>query len=167
MKFRGRTAGPVMDSYLWGMHAAEGYLALGLPADALEEIERIESDRPPTALLELKKEIVVALRDWQRMKLCCEQLCQSMPWAPGWAVQLSHAVRLSSSPQEAMLVLLDAEAHRFPDHPAMHYNVARLDVVMGNLPAARVRIARACEQIPVLRETAKGDPDFAPLHAEL
>ena len=103
--------------YLRGMNAAAGYLALGLAADALEEIEWIESERPPTALLELKKEIVVALRDWERMKACCEKLCRSMPWAPGWAVQLSHAVRLCGSPQEALRVLLGSGGATLPRQP--------------------------------------------------
>ncbi len=82
-------------------------------------------------------------------------------------VHLTCGLKVRCGPGYALAAVLDAEANRFPDDPAIHYTVAGLAALQGNLDVARARLDLALSQQPSGREAAKQDGSFAALHAEL
>jgi tetratricopeptide (TPR) repeat protein len=66
---------------------------------------------------------------------------------------------------DAYLAELEEALERRPDHPAILYNVARAETLLGRDDDALAHLRRALELRPEWSELAAGDDDFASLHA--
>lgn len=147
------------------LQAAQGYLDLGLPLDAHEELEGIEPElRHLTEVLTLKVPIFKALAKWTLMEAVAKELCIRRHDEPQWLLALAEAIRHGRSMQEGLEVLVQG-AMRFPEEAWIFYRLATYHVQLGYLDAARGRLAEAVRLDPVLREVARDDPDLAPLRA--
>ncbi len=69
----------------------------------------------------------------------------------------------SSGDHDAYLAELQGALERRPDHPAILYNVARAEVLVGRPDDALTHLSRALEQRPEWAELAAKDEDFASL----
>ena len=149
------------------LQAAVGYLELGLPVEAQEQLESIEPRmRGRVAVLIVRLGIFHALGAWGSMEAVAAQLCAQRPDESQWPLTLAYAVRCGRSLQDAQEILLVA-TRRFPKDAILHYNLACNAAQLGRLPAARDHLRRACRLRRRLRAIAREDQELAPLHSEL
>ena len=147
--------------------AAQGYLDLGLPLEAHEEIESIEPEmRTLSEVLAVRVFIYQALGKWDLMEAVARQLCRQQLDDPNWFVMLGYATRRAVGLQEALAVLAMV-ANRFPTCATILYNLACYAAQLGHLYVARARLAEAITLDSVFREMALTDPDLVELRGEL
>jgi len=143
--------------------AAEGYIELGMHLDADAELEAIEPElRTDTQVLALRVRIYSALKKWEMMLTVAKVLALRDPHCVQWAVSWAYATRRAVSIDAARLVLLEA-VERVPGSAILHYNLACYDCCLGDLAAAKTRLAHAISLEPRFREKALDDEDLAPL----
>lgn len=145
------------------VQAAQGYLELGLPQEAHEEIESIEPRmRALTAVLALRVAIFQTLGQWKQLAAVAGELCARQPGEPQWPLSLAYATRREHSLPAALAVLTEAVG-RFPGEAVIHFNLACYEAQLGRLDLARRRLAEAIRLEPACRAMAAADPDLAPL----
>ena len=145
------------------LHAAVGYLELGLPLEAHEEIKDIEPEmRTRTDVLILRLEVFQALEKWELMRTIARQLCNRQPDEPDSFLPLATATRRAIGLQEALAVLATV-APRFPTCSTILYNLTCYAAQLGHLDSARARLAEAVKLDSTCREMALAVPDLTPL----
>jgi Flp pilus assembly protein TadD len=149
------------------LSAATGYLELGLPLDAEEELDEIDAElRTDWRVLALRVNIYGELGRWERMREAARHLTIIQPDRPEWVVSLAYATRRAESIEAAEGVLLAAKV-RFPEDAAIRYNLACYTAQMGKLPAARNYLREAFRLNPAFRKMAPEDEDLESLWGEL
>ena len=156
-----------MTPYDRHLQAAAGYLELGMPLDANEEIEAIEPEmKTLSEVLAVRVEIFRALSKWELMEIVARQLAYQQPDEPQSFISLAFATRRAIGVQEALAVLAQV-ANRFPTCAMILYNLACYAAVLGHLQVARNRLAEATKLEPAYRKMALNEPDLSALHDEL
>ena len=156
-----------MPPYDCHLQAAVGYLELGMPLDANDEIEAIEPEmKTLSEVLAVRVEIFRALSKWELMEVVARQLAFQQPDEPQAFISLAFATRRAIGVQEALAVLARV-ANRFPSCATILYNLACYAAVLGHLQVARNRLAEATKLEPTYRKMALDDPDLSALHDEL
>ena len=156
-----------MSPYDRHLQAAIGYLELGLPLEANDEIENIVPEmKTLSEVLVVRAAIFQALGKWDLMQTVARQLCHLRPDDPQGFVFLAFATRRLVGLQKALAVLTTV-ASRFPNCAAILYNIACYAAQLGHLDSARARLAEAIELDAAFRKMALADPDLVPLHREL
>ena len=104
--------------------AAQGYLELGLPLDANEEIESMDADvRHVPEVLAVRVGIYRALEAWPLMQVVARQLALDAPDKPDWTVAWAFATRRADSLDAARLILVNA-VERLPGVAVFAFNLA-------------------------------------------
>ena len=136
--------------------AAAGYLELGLPVEAQEQLENIEPlMHGRVAVLIVRLGIFQALRAWGSMEIVAARLCEQRPDESQWPLTLAYAVRCGRSLQDAREILLTAR-NRFPEDAIIHYSLACNEAQLGQLSAAREHLRQACRLRRRLRAGGAG-----------
>ena len=149
------------------LQAAQGYLELGLPLEANEEIENIEPEmKTLSEVLAVRVEIFRVLGEWELMQGVARQLCHQRPDEPQPFISLAYATRRAVGLQEALAVLATV-ANRFPRCATILFNLACYAAQLGHLDSARARLAEAIKLDEVCRQMALAEPDLAALHGEV
>lgn len=149
------------------LQAAIGYLELGLPLEANEEIEGIEPEmKTLSEVLAVRVEIFRSLSKWEMMEAVARQFCALRPDDEQGFISLGFATRRAVGLQEALAVLTTV-APRFPSCATILYNIACYAAQLGHLDSARARLAEAIRMEVGYKELALADPDLVPLRAEL
>jgi tetratricopeptide (TPR) repeat protein len=143
--------------------AAEGYLELGMPLDAMEELELIATDgwHVPEVLM-LQMEVCRQLEKWDRMQALASRLAKNDPDEVQWAVSWAFATRRADSIESAQRILLHA-LERHPSEPILHFNLGCYACQLGDLEGAKKRLAVAFELDSSWRMLALKDEDLRPL----
>ena len=141
----------------------EGYLGLGLLRQATAELRAIAApDRKLPAVLAAKADVHLEAKDWDRLITTGRELARRHPGTPqGW-IHWAYALRELGRIDQALAVLREAE----PLHPkvgVIHFNLACYHCLLGDLPAAKRRLERACRIKPDWKKTALEDPDLKEL----
>ena len=145
------------------LQAAAGFLELGLPLDANEELESIEATkRTLPAVVALRVQIYGALQAWELMAVCAKQMTRSHPQEPQGYISLAYATRRAESIQAALAILMDAQ-QLFPEEATILYNLACYEAQLGNLELARGWLQDAIRLAPGDQRRAEEDPDLEPL----
>lgn len=151
------------------LNAAEGWLDLGCPVDADQELDHIAQHlQSHPDVLKLRCEICCRFRKWDKMLEISKQMIQLFPERPeGWINQ-SNALHFLKHYQEAYERLRPA-LDLFPDSPHMRYNLACFCCRMNRLDEAQtwLRQAFSIKGGSALRTLALADPDLAPLHKQI
>ncbi len=156
-----------MTSFDRHLQAAQGFLELGLPLDANEEIESIEPEmKTLSEVLAVRLEIFRTLGKWELMEVVARRLCRQQPDEPQWFISLGFAIRRAIGLQEALSVLATI-TNRFPTCGAILYNLACYAAQLGHLDVARARLAEVIRLEPTCQEMAMEDPDLAPLRGQI
>jgi lipopolysaccharide biosynthesis regulator YciM len=155
------------DDDLRHLMAAEGYLELGMPLEANEELERIEPDvRHVPEVLEVRLAIYRTMKRWELMQTIAARLAQYDPNETRWALSLAYATRRAESIAAARVILLEA-VRRHPEVAMFHFNLACYDSQLGDIAGAKAWLQTAIAIKPKLRESALEDPDLEPLWQSL
>ncbi|MFM9031151.1 MAG: TPR end-of-group domain-containing protein [Opitutaceae bacterium] len=138
----------------------EGYLALGLLRHAAAELRAVATkDRKLPAVLAARAEVHLEAKEWQRLVTTGRELAKRPPGTPqGW-IHWAYALRELGRIEQALAVLQEAE----PLHPkvgVIQFNLACYHCLLGDLPAAKRRLERACRIKPDWKKNALEDPDL-------
>ena len=158
------TKGVDQDDFTRHLMAAHGYLELGLPLEAWNELEEIKPPqrRAEIPVLGLRVAIFHALERWEAMAEVCRHLVTVQPGELPWVMWLALATRHHEGIPAARDILLAAMV-RFPKAAAISFNLACYAAQSGDLDDAKDCLRRALELDESLKLRALDEPDLAPL----
>lgn len=149
------------------LEAAQGYMSLGLPDDALEELDRLRGEDAAAPMVAgLKIEIHQERKEWGKARELAEAMAKAEPSDPHWWIAWAYALRREKTVHEARGVLWEA-VQRHPGVGLIHYNLACYACVLGELAKARELLGKARALEPGVREMALKDDDLLALREEL
>jgi predicted Zn-dependent protease len=145
------------------LRAADGYLVLGLPDEALQELHGIEPPERGTAVVLLAHiRVLLHLQRWPAAERLSRQGAQRFPNEEEFTVQRAFSLHKMEQAEMAVAVL-----HSAPDWirrtGILHYNLACYEARLGDLATARRCIDAAIELNAAMRKSARMDPDLAGL----
>ena len=143
--------------------AADGYLYLGMPAQALKELESIpEGSQHDSPVLRARVRVLLHMKRWEAANALSEAGTSMYPEENEFTVQRAFALHQLKKGTAAVKVLLSA-----PDWirrtGILHYNLACYEAQLGDLTTARQCIMAAIEINSSFKKNAKTDPDLARL----
>ena len=144
---------------------AQGYLALGMVAEAAAELEQLspaDADRPEAAAVRLA--VLHEQKKWVEVRELSRAMLRRTPGEPALWVTWAYATRRSESLEAAEKILREAEAQH-PVEPTIQFNLGCYACQRGDLISARAYVDRAIALDPKFAQLAATDPDLAPLRA--
>ena len=156
---------------VYRVRAVEGWLGLGLRAEAAAELEAIPPDHQGHPdVLEARWLFHVHARQWDAALAVARKLIFAAPdRASGWLHQ-AYALRRAADGglAQAREVLMPA-AEKFPKEPIIPFNLACYACQLGQLDEARKWLKRAMKVggREAIRHMALTDEDLKPLWPEL
>ncbi len=142
---------------------AEGFLALGLAAEAAEELAGVSpAEADATPVLRLRLGVEIARAAWGSAADLAQRLCDREPLDAGHWIQRAYAARRGASLEAAREILWRGLALH-PRDATIHFNLACYEAQLGHLDIARAYLATAVRLDPDFAALAKTDPDLTPL----
>jgi hypothetical protein len=143
--------------------AAEGYIELGMCAEADAELEKIDPAlRNLPEILDVRLRIYQYLKKWDLMQFVASTLTELDPNHLQWIVSWAFAARRAISIEAAKAILVVA-LERHPGAAVLHFNLACYECQNGDLDAARERLHHAITLDDAYRVIAWDDEDLAPI----
>ncbi len=137
--------------------AAEGYLELGMPDEALREFASLPRDvKTGLAGLSMLMEIHRVEEDWEAMESVAARLWQAEPENVDRWIDWALALRQSDSLLSARVLLLEA-VELFPDEALVHFHLACCECQLGNLPRAHWHLMESKKRCRICRVLALTD----------
>jgi hypothetical protein len=147
------------------LEAAEGWLMLGNPTEAHEELENIKGDNScHPAVLSMRWQIYAAAQWWEAAYVVSKALCQLAPdSAEAWICQ-ANTVRNYKGVVDAWSLLLSI-VNKFPNDAIIRYNLACYAAQLNLLEESCGWLVQAfeLEEAVQLKLAAVYDPDLQPL----
>jgi tetratricopeptide (TPR) repeat protein len=147
------------------LQAAEGWLELGVPLGAQEELEKITPEfKAHPEVLNTRWEICAARKQWESALELAAALIQLDPENPLAWIRRSYALHELKRTAEARDNLLRV-VDRFPISATMRYNLACYECQLSRLDQAKKWLHKAfqLDQPDHIKATALEDPDLEPL----
>ena len=145
------------------LNAADGYLFLGLPQEALEELDGVNVEPPEDpAMLLARIRVLLHLRDWTRAEALSARGLEAHPEEEEFTVQRAFALHQLEKGEEASQVLL-AAPEWIRKTGILHYNLGCYEARLGDLNIAKRCIDAAIQINGAMKKNAKTDPDLAAL----
>jgi tetratricopeptide (TPR) repeat protein len=147
------------------LHHAQGYLSLGMLAEAAAELDRLPSPLAETpGAIGLRLAVLHEQANWPALRDLAAKLIQAGHDDTHVWVSWAYAARRADTLPAAEAILLEAEK-RHPSEAVIHFNLGCYASVRGDLAVARSRVNRAVALDPDFAEAAATDPDLAALRA--
>jgi len=140
---------------------AMGFLELGMPGDALAELDELPVHYHSSSLvLHLRVDAMFRIKDWAKAAELCMPMLDKEAEDPSWWIQAAYAQRRAVSVEAAEPILRAALEHH-PRHGLILYNLACYACVQGREDEARalLDLSDAAEPGTYLAMAA-GDPDL-------
>jgi len=145
------------------IQAAHGFFELGMWQASWDELETMgPEDRAELPVAVLRVEILKAMKRWESAAILAESLIEKGAKIGGLYLSAAYAIRRARSLPEAKAMLLKGEPF-LQDEALWWYNLACYDCQLGDLEAAKARLARAFEIDRDYRLRALEDEDLKPL----
>lgn len=144
--------------------AVQGYYELGLPEEALAELEGIPDPafHRRTDVLNLHMMLLMDLRRWADALEPAQRLCEREPMSPVPFIQAAFCMHEIGQTREARTLLRKGPATLTQD-AVYHYNLACYEAVLGDVEAAQAHLRNSFRLNPAMRESARQDPDLEPI----
>jgi tetratricopeptide (TPR) repeat protein len=143
------------------LRAAQGFIELGAPDSAWEELEGIPAeDRAHPIVLRMRAYIYRDKGKWMEMAEIARHLTEIEPQQPEHWTNRAWAERRHQGLQTAEATLLLAR-EQFPKEPLIHYNLACYSAKLGKLDDAKSLLATAIKIDPVFKGMALENEDLA------
>ncbi len=143
--------------------AADGYLYLGMPEEALKELAGIPADQHQnSSVLRARIRILLHLRQWRRAEKLSRAGSRLYPDENEFMVQRAFALHQQEKGPEAIEVIRSAPEW-IRRTGILQYNLACYEAQLGDLGIARQCIRAAIEINSSFKKNAKTDPDLARL----
>lgn len=150
----------------WRISHAQGYLGLGMVAEAAAELDRIPApERDGLTVLGLRVAILQERRDWPALRAAAGQYAHRAPAEAAAWVTWAYATRRAESLAAAEEILLQAERLHASD-ATIQFNLGCYACQRGALAEARRRVNRAIALDRKFAAAAATDSDLAPLRAD-
>ncbi|MBM3854547.1 MAG: hypothetical protein FJ399_15590 [Verrucomicrobia bacterium] len=144
---------------------AQGYLGLGMMAEAAAELAHLsDSEADTTEAIGVRLALLHEQEKWPEVRDLARELVQRDAADAGVWISLAYATRRVDSLAAAEIILIKAEKG-FPEEPTIQFNLGCYACQRGDLKEARRRVARAIELDKKFAALAATDPDLAPLRA--
>ena len=150
---------------LFCLRAAEGWLELGNPVEALAELEGLTpSSLEQPEVLHMRWQVLAAARRWEEALETAAKLVHVAPEVPlGWVNRSFslHELKRTAEARDNLLRVVE----KFAKDPIIRYNLACYECQLGRLEEAKTWFQKACDVgVPdKLREMALLDTDLVPL----
>jgi tetratricopeptide (TPR) repeat protein len=140
------------------LHAAQGYLGLGMAQDAWDELERIApKHKAAPAVLKVRLEVARALGNWQLVEQLARHLAKFEPDESLHVFNLAQAMRQLEGPESALAVY-EFAADRWPDFAHLRVATAVELCALGRVEDAKRMVKVAVQKDPQLREVIIDHP---------
>ena len=147
--------------------AAQGYLDLGMPNEALRELKALPEELAgEPEVLELRVVVLIRAGRWKTASTVARKLCRKRPQHPAGFIHLAYCLHELGETETARQTLLKGPK-ALEKEGTYFYNLACYDAVLGDLDAARKHLARSIRIDKRFRDFARNDSDLAALHSEL
>ncbi|MFT5470880.1 MAG: putative Zn-dependent protease [Verrucomicrobiales bacterium] len=147
------------------IHAAQGYLELGMPEETLAELAEISpQERSETEVLEVEIIALLNQKRWLEALGVSRDLCENEPTRASGFINAAYCLHESGSTKEAQEFLLNGP-ESLRKEATFFYNLGCYAARLDDLPEAQQLLAKAFEMDERLRVVAKDDPDLAALRA--
>jgi tetratricopeptide (TPR) repeat protein len=149
------------------IRAAEGYVELGMPAEALAHLNEIpveDQDRPEA--LRMRIQIVLQIRDWQTALELSLRMCELFPLESYGFIHAGFCLHELGQTAKAKEKLLGGPPSLL-DEPIYYYNLGCYEAVLGNLDQAKAYLRASFRLNKTFRDIAQKDPDLAPIRDDL
>jgi predicted Zn-dependent protease len=144
---------------------AQGYLALGMVAEAATELDGIVGpDAQTSDVISVRIAVLHEQKKWPEVRDLASELARRHPTEAAIWVTWAYATRRADSLAAAEKILLDAEGHH-PADPTIQFNLGCYACQRGDLPTARTRVNRAIALDQKFARLAATDPDLVPLRS--
>ena len=145
------------------LQAADGYLTLGMPEEARQEILTIAGpERGASLVRRVQIRALLHLQRWAAAERLSRESARVFPDEEEFTVQRAFALHRMAHGEEAVAVL-----HAAPDWirrtGILHYNLACYEARLGDLATARQCIDAAIQMNAAMKKRARIDPDLAAL----
>jgi Flp pilus assembly protein TadD len=151
--------------------ATIGWLELGNPAEAKTELARLtQASRRNPDVLEVEWAIHAAQNDWSAGLITAQTLMQVDPKrASGWLDRAYALRRVREGGLQAAWEALEPAFEKFPDEPAIPYNLSCYACQMTRTDDARKWLQRALKigNRELIKQMALKDADSEPLWDEI
>lgn len=145
------------------LHAADGYLYLGMPVEALEELGNVpDSERVDSSVMLAKVRVLLHLKEWRNAEALSLEGSVHHPQEEEFTVQRAFALHQLNKGDEAVEVLL-AAPEWIRRTGILHYNLACYEARLGNLSTAKQCIRAAIQLNAAMKKNARIDPDLQAL----
>jgi len=119
-------------------------------------------NRAVPEVLAVRVAIYYGLKKWDLLQVVAQRLAEFDVQNIDWVVSYAYATRRVESIEAAKKILLDAE-QRFPNEPAISYNLACYEAQLNNIEVAKQYLKRTFELNPDWRTQASEHEDLKPL----
>jgi predicted Zn-dependent protease len=148
---------------LHALSAAQGFLDLGLPKEALKELSALgERYAEQNELLQMRMTIHIRLKQWKLALELAQMLCTRLQDDPHPFLDAAFCLHEMGRTADAKAVLIGGPSS-LAKVPVFFYNMACYEAQLGNVGVARDLLDLAIDQDADLKILAKTDPDLAPL----
>lgn len=145
------------------MSAAEGYLQLEMPEEAMRELESLPSRaRQGVHSLELELATEMMRKHWNRGADLARMLCRLKPTKKSYFLHAAFCLHETGDTLAAKSFLMSGPKSLMKD-ALFHYNMGCYSAVLDDEVEAKRHLQQAFELDVNLRETAKTDKDLAKL----
>ncbi|BCX48489.1 hypothetical protein HAHE_23970 [Haloferula helveola] len=145
------------------LRTALGWLELGLPEEALQELEGLTArDRMRRQALELKLVAQMKAGRWNAGADTGRLLCMREPKEPRFFIHAAYCLHETGDTVAARNWLMTGPSALIED-PLFHYNIACYHAVLGERKQARSHLRRAFSMDASLRRRAREDDDLTVL----
>jgi tetratricopeptide (TPR) repeat protein len=149
------------------LNAAQGYLELGMPEEALSELDAIPEEFLSHAeILQLKLVILMQLRDWEEGNGVCEQLRKRFSQLTVGYIHGAFCLHELGRTKDAKALLLSGPPALLRE-ATYHYNLGCYEAVLGNFEEAMQYLRTSFAMDHNFRMIAKRDPDLRALASQL
>ena len=158
---------PVDISHARRLLATEGYIELGMYAEAAAEMGELDPAYfalEQTLILQLC--VYAGLQRWKEAHELSTALGQQDPQNPQWAIWSASATCRLQSVEAAKGILLRALVDH-PDNANIHYNLSCYETRLQHFHKAQRHLARAIQLDPRFKVVAIDDADLEPLFVKV
>jgi tetratricopeptide (TPR) repeat protein len=147
--------------------AAQGYLELDMPVEALAELDSLPADdRDVESALQLRLFIAMKSQEWDESLRICERLRNLYPEAVSGYIHGAFCLHERGSTKAALHLLLSGPPS-LGREATYFYNLACYSAVLGDLERAEDYARQSFKMDDKFRDIAKLDPDLAELRDRL
>ncbi len=145
------------------LRATQGWLELGLPEEAWNELQHVpEEDRHRLEVMLLSLDTLQTLKRWKACAAFGEDAIRRHPDCGAIYLVTAYAIRRARSLAEANELLLKAEGV-LSEEAMYHFNLACYACQLGDLPEAERRLEITFGLDPKYRTQALEDEDLRPM----